>query len=47
VLYRLYDAAQPVSAVRREVLSNTDFAEKFGVGFSDIVRLRLAIKIAE
>jgi hypothetical protein len=47
VLDRLYDAAQPVSTVWREVLGNTDFAEKFGVGFSDIVGLRLAVKIAE
>jgi hypothetical protein len=47
VLNRLYDAAQPVSAVRREVLGNTDFAEKVGVGFSDVVGLRVTVKIAE
>jgi hypothetical protein len=47
MLDRLYYTAQPVSAVRRQVLGNADFAEKVGVGFSDIVRLRLAVKIAE
>jgi hypothetical protein len=47
VLDRLHYPAQPVSTVWREVLGNADFAEKVGVGFSDIVRLRLAVKIAE
>jgi hypothetical protein len=44
---RLDDTAQAIAPIRREVLRDANFSQKFSIGGNDFFRRCIAVKVAQ